>query len=94
MKYARIKARLAALKEIFELPTPLRLLMSDGRVEEIPVADEDHAAFIERLFDRPSCWEVRLICDSVAILQQPGRLLELVQAVMEDEEETNPSLGS
>jgi hypothetical protein len=93
MKYNRIKARLAALKEIFALPPPVRLLMSDGRVEEIPVSDEDHLAFIERLFDRPGSREVRLICDSVAILQQPGRLLELVQAVMEDRQETDPEPG-
>jgi hypothetical protein len=67
---------------MYALPPPIRLLMSDGRVEEIQVPDEDDLAFIRRVSHSPLSREADLICDAVGILQQPGHLIEMLQGML------------
>jgi hypothetical protein len=83
MTSKRFKARLAALEKVFAPLSPVRLRMSDGQIEEIAVPDEDDLAFIMRILDHPVSREAELICDAAEILDQPGRLIEVLQAVMD-----------
>lgn len=84
MKNKRIQARLSALEQIFALPPPVQVRMSDGRLEEIAVTDTRALAFVLRILGNPVSREAQLICDAVAVLQQPGRLIELLQGIMEN----------
>lgn len=78
-----IKSRLTTLEQFFASVPPIRLLMSDGRVEEIqPLAHEDALDFILRLANSPLSREAELICNAVAILEQPGHLVEVVQGFL------------
>ena len=58
--------------------------MDDGRIEAIPVQDDTDLAFALRILGWPISREAGWICEAVEILEQPGRLVELLQAVMED----------
>jgi hypothetical protein len=79
-----IEARLATLEKILASPPPVRLQMGDGRIEALPVHDdEDGLAFALRILGCPLSREAEWICDAVEILQQPARLVELLQSVME-----------
>jgi len=84
MTRKRFQARLAALEEIYAPLPPVRLLMPDGRMEELPIDDEDDLEFVLRILESPISREAELICDAVEIVDQPGRLVEMLQAVMED----------
>jgi hypothetical protein len=80
----RIKGRLTALEQFFASAPPIRLLKSDGRVEEIrPSANEDQLDFLSRLADSPLSREAELICHAVAILDQPGHQIEFVKGMLE-----------
>ena len=85
MTRKHLEARLAALEEILASPPPVRLLMGDGRIESIPMKDdEDDLAFALRILGRPTSREAERIYEALEVLEQPGRLVELLQSVMDN----------